>query len=52
MKVDPNDADIILKNFKSTGKKQQLVQSDKNIEIEPKDFDVQLPLTEKGHSRK
>jgi hypothetical protein len=42
MKVDPNDADIILKNFKSSGKKQQLVPSDKKIEIEPKHYDVQL----------
>jgi hypothetical protein len=42
VKVDPNDADIILKNFKSLGKKQQLVPSDKKIEIEPKNYDHQL----------
>jgi hypothetical protein len=29
VKVDPNDADIILKNFKASGKKQKLVPSDK-----------------------
>jgi hypothetical protein len=42
VKVDPNDADIILKNFKYSGKKQQLVPSDKKIEIEQKNYEHQL----------
>jgi hypothetical protein len=36
MKVDPNDADIILKNFKSSGKKQQWVPSDKKLRLNQK----------------
>jgi hypothetical protein len=51
MKVDPNDADIILKNFKSSGKKQQLVQSDKKVLIKPKDSDVQLSTDQSNDLR-
>jgi hypothetical protein len=47
MILNPNKTDELLKNFKSTGKKKQLVESDKNIEIEPKYFDVQLPFVQK-----
>jgi hypothetical protein len=51
MKVDLNDADIILKNFKSSGKKKQLVQSDKKVLIEPKDYDVQLSTDQSNDLR-
>ncbi len=51
MIVDPNDADIILNNFKSSDKKQSFVQSDKKILIEPKASDGQLSTDQNNDLR-
>ena len=51
LKIGLVNTDIILKNFKSSGKKQQLVQSDKKVLIEPKDSDVLLSTDQSNDLR-